>query len=46
MLSAFTNLLNCLNDIGVRTATTDVAAHQFLYRGVIWTAWFFEQRNR
>src|SRR6266481_343969 len=43
-LSSFSNLLNCFDNVGVGAATTDVAAHQFLYRRIVGTTRLFEQR--
>ena len=44
-LSAFSNLLDRFDDIGVGAATTDVATHQFLYCRIVGTTRLFEQRN-
>src|SRR6185295_20386432 len=35
VLSTLPNLLNRGDDVGVRAATTDVAAHQLLYRRIV-----------
>src|SRR5262249_34622730 len=45
VLSGFANLLGCGGDIGGGDATTDVAAHQFFHRRIVWTASFFEERD-
>src|SRR5262249_28163184 len=42
----FTDLLNCGHDVGVSAAAANIAAHHFLHRNVVWTAGFFEERNR
>src|SRR6185503_16411158 len=42
-LSAFSNLLDRFDDIGVGAATTDVAAHQLLYCRIVGTTRLFEQ---
>jgi hypothetical protein len=44
VLSALSNLLDRLDYVGVGAATTDVAAHQFLYRRIVGTTRLFEQR--
>src|ERR1043166_4790502 len=44
-LSVLANLLDRGHDIGIGSAAADVAAHQFLYRRVVRTAGFLEQRN-
>src|ERR1043165_6586837 len=45
-LSAFPHLLNGGDDVGVGAAAADIAAHQFLHRGIIWTTRLVEQRHR
>ena len=45
-LSLLADLLNGFDDVGVRAAATDVAAHQFFHRSIVGTARFFEQRDR
>src|ERR1700758_1012761 len=45
-LGLLANLLDHLNDVAVGPATADIAAHQFLYVGVIGPARLLQQRNR
>ena len=45
VLSAFSNLLDRFDDIGVGTATADIAAHQFLHGRVVWTTRLVKQRH-
>jgi hypothetical protein len=42
-LGTLANLLNRSNDVGVRTAPTDIAAHEFFDGGVVRSTRFFEQ---
>src|SRR5207248_8728281 len=45
-LAVLSHTLDRCNDVRVRAAATDIAAHKFLQLRVVWSARFFQQRHR
>ena len=45
-LGVLPHTLNRRDDVGIRAAATNVAAHEFFHVRVVRSAWFFQQRHR